>query len=97
MALYRCVFYATAGRIVGVMLLDCRDKTGAAKRARASFAARPRARTAALWRGRKLVAIVVAPPLFTSAGSTAWRPSRYRFQVLDGSRHRKACPTLRGR
>ena len=62
MALYRCVFYGMADRIVGVTLLDCRDKTGAARRARALLAERPRARSAALWRGRQLVGIVLSPP-----------------------------------
>ena len=91
MAFYRCVFYAAAGRIVGVKVLACGNETGAAKQARALFAERPRARTAALWRGRKLVALVVAPPpLISPAGSAAWKSSRYRFAVLDGSRHRRS-------
>jgi hypothetical protein len=89
MALYRCVLYGAAGRIVGVKLLACRNETGAARQARGLFAERPRARTAALWRGRKLVAIVVAPPRLTSIGSAAGTPSRCRFAVLDGSRHRR--------
>ena len=93
MALYRCVFYGAAGRIVGVTLLDCRHETGAAKQARALFAERRRALTAALWRGRKLVAIVVAPLRVISIGSAAWTPSRHRFAVLDGSRHRRSPPT----
>lgn len=97
MALYRCVFYGAAGRIVGVKLLGCRDETGAAKQARALFAERLRARTAALWRGRKLVAIVVAPLSLTSIGSAAWKPSRHRFAVLDGSRHRRSPPAPPGR
>jgi hypothetical protein len=97
MALYRCIFYAAAGRIVGVKLLDCRDGRGAARRARALFAERPRARIAALWRGRKLVAIAVSPLSLTSIGSAAWTPSRYRLAVLDGSRHRRSSPTSPGR
>ena len=97
MALYRCIFYGAAGRIVGVKLLGCRHEKGAARQARSLFAERQRARTAALWRGRKLVAIVVAPQRFTSIGSAAWTPSRHRFAVLDGSRRRTASPTTPGR
>ena len=97
MALYRCIFYGAAGRIVGVKLLACRDRTGAAKQVRALFAKRPRARTAALRLGRKLVAIVVAPPSLISPGSAAWKRSRYRFAVLDGSRRHRSSPTSPGR
>ena len=95
MALYRCIFYGAANRIVGVKLLDCRNAAGAARRARALFAERPRARLAALRRGRKLIAIVAPPPRLISVGSAAWTPSRHRFAVLDGSRHHRpslACP-----
>jgi hypothetical protein len=96
MAHYRCVFHGAAGRIVGVKLLDCRDANGSARRARALFAERPRARLAALWRGRKLVAIVASPPRLTSVGSAAWAPSRHRFAVLDGSRRHRPSPARRG-
>ena len=97
MAFYRCIFYGAAGRIVGVKLLACRNETGAAKQARSLFAARLRARTAALWRGRKLVAIVASPLRPTSIGSAAWMPSRHRFAVVDGSRHRRSSRTTVGR
>jgi hypothetical protein len=90
MPVYRCIFHGAAGRIVGVKMLGCRSDTGAARQARALFAERRRALTAALWRGRKLVAIVVAPPRLTSPGSEAWKPSRHRFAVVDGSRPRRS-------